>query len=65
MSFIVLVCCCGLIYIGMWGFTAKGIRITRTKRLAGASGKIVGTLCIVSGVGLVVVGAVLVVFAPD
>jgi hypothetical protein len=63
-SVIVLACCCALIYVGIRGFTAKGIRLTRNMTLVGTPGKIAGTLCILSGVGLVVVGAVLIALAP-
>ena len=63
-SVIVLACCCALIYVGTRGFTAKGIRLTRNRALVGTSGKIAGTFCITAGVGLVVIGAVLIMLAP-
>jgi len=43
----------GLVVIGIKGFTRDGLTLTRTTRLSGASGKIVGTLCILLGLGLI------------
>ncbi len=43
----------GLVVIGIKGFTKQGLTLTRNTRLSGAWGKIVGTLCILLGLGLV------------
>ena len=43
----------GLVVIGIKGFTKDGLTLTRKMRLTGASGKIVGTLCILLGLGLI------------
>jgi hypothetical protein len=40
----------GLIALGIKGFTAAGIPLTKTTSLKGTTGKIVGVLCIVFGV---------------
>jgi len=43
----------GLVVIGIKGFTKDGLTLARNTRLTGASGKIVGTLCILFGLGLI------------
>ncbi len=55
-SLAIIVCGCGLIYFGILGFTEKGIRFSARQRLFGKSGKIVGTICIIGGIALVLLG---------
>ncbi len=55
-SLAIIVCGCGLIYFGARGFTEKGIRFSARQRLSGKSGKTVGTLCIIGGIALVLLG---------
>ena len=43
----------GLVVIGIKGVTKDGLTLTRSTRLTGASGKIVGTLCILLGLTLI------------
>ena len=40
----------GLIVLGVKGFTASGIPLTKTSALKGTQGKIAGVVCIVAGV---------------
>jgi len=40
----------GLVILGIKGFTAKGIPVSKNKTLTGNSGQVVGTLCILAGV---------------
>ena len=40
----------GLIVLGIKGFTAGGIPLTKTTALRGTQGKIAGAICIVAGV---------------
>lgn len=43
----------GLIVIGIKGFTKSGLKLTQTTTLSGTPGKVVGTICIVLGIGLI------------
>jgi hypothetical protein len=43
----------GLIVLGIKGFTPSGLAFSRTKTLSGSSAKVVGTLCILAGLGLI------------
>ena len=56
-SLAVMACGFGLFYFGTRGFTAKGIQFSPKTRLVGSTGKLVGTICIVAGVALAIVGA--------
>jgi hypothetical protein len=40
----------GLIILGVNGFTASGIPLTKTTALKGTQGRIAGTICILAGV---------------
>lgn len=42
-----------LVVLGIRGFSASGLALTRNIKLTGRKGKIVGVLCIVLGVGLI------------
>ena len=55
-SLAIIACGCGLIYFGFRGFSAKGVRFSARKRLAGKPGKIVGIFCIIGGIALVLLG---------
>lgn len=49
----VLVVSVGLIILGIKGFTASGIPLTKTTALKGTQGKIVGVICILAGVAFI------------
>lgn len=42
-----------LIVIGIKGFTAGGLQFSKNTVLKGTPGKVVGTLCILLGIGLI------------
>ena len=50
MGLILIACAIGLIVLGVKGFTASGIRVSRSKTLKGRNGKILGVICIASGI---------------
>jgi hypothetical protein len=39
----------GLVFLGVKGFTASGIPLTKMAALKGTQGKIVGSICILAG----------------
>jgi len=43
----------GLIVVGIKGFTASGLALSKTKNLTGTPAKIVGTICIAAGLALI------------
>ena len=43
----------GLVVLGIKGFTASGIPLTRTFSLKGTSGKITGVVLILTGIGFI------------
>ncbi len=43
----------GLVVLGIKGFTRSGLAFSQTKTLTGTSAKIVGSICILSGLGLI------------
>ena len=45
-----------LIILGVKGFTSSGIAFSRTKTLTGRTAKVVGTLCILGGLGFIPLG---------
>ena len=42
-----------LIVLGIKGFTASGIPLSKTTTLKGTSGKVVGTICILAGLAFI------------
>lgn len=49
----VLAVAVGLVFLGIKGFTASGIPITKTFSLNGTRGKIVGVICVLAGLAFV------------
>jgi hypothetical protein len=45
----------GFLFVGIKGFTAKGLPIVRGKNLAGSAGKIVGSICLLVGIAIILV----------
>jgi hypothetical protein len=43
----------GLIILGIKGFTRSGLAFSKTTTLTGTSAKVVGSLCILGGLGLI------------
>jgi hypothetical protein len=43
----------GLILLGIKGFTSSGLAFSKTKTITGTPAKIVGSLCILGGLGLI------------
>jgi len=43
----------GLVTLGMKGFTASGIRLSKTVVLKGTSAKMVGVVCILAGLAFI------------
>ncbi|MBC7856210.1 MAG: hypothetical protein IAF94_22495 [Pirellulaceae bacterium] len=43
----------GLVVLGIKGFTASGIPLSKKTTLQGTSGKIVGAICIMAGVAFI------------
>ena len=49
----------GLIIIGMTGFTPSGLGLGKTRILTGTSAKVVGTFCILAGLLVIPIAAVI------
>lgn len=49
----VLAVAIGLVVLGIKGFTAKGIPLSKSVVLNGTSGKIAGTVCIIVGLAFI------------
>lgn len=45
--------CIGFIVLGVKGFTASGLALTKTKTLRGTPAKILGAICIAIGLGII------------
>lgn len=43
----------GLVVLGIKGFMKSGLQVSRNTTLTGNSGRIVGTICIIAGVGFI------------
>lgn len=43
----------GLVFLGIKGFTASGIRLTKSISLNGTQGKIEGVICILAGLAFI------------
>jgi len=43
----------GLVILGIKGFTASGIPVTKNFALKGRSGRVAGVICILTGIGFI------------
>lgn len=50
---LLLVTSIGFIVLGVKGFTANGLALSKSKSITGTPAKIVGVCCILAGIGLI------------
>lgn len=61
----ILAVCIGLVVVGIKGFTKSGLPLSRNRTLRGNTARIVGTICILLGVGFIPLCILLfILFAP-